>query len=157
MISKLTSEDFKARLEKSTIIENSSFGFYFITPYNYSGESFVGKFDSSTFELSRNSFWNFVRAYKIKGDYHDADRLTTEVSYQISRPKILLVWIHLVFMLAFLGSNVALLVNLRPVDWKVIATINGVFIFMYTWQFILNKIILRMIHERFKTKFEIEP
>lgn len=81
MKSNLNRTEFKKRLAELTSKEKN---FYFFTSYNFNGTPFCGVHDDKTFELTRNSFWQHVKAITIKGQYKQLDKDSTEVTYTLS-------------------------------------------------------------------------
>ena len=86
MKSALEYKEFKRRLHELTSKEKE---FYLLTPYNFSGRPFCGKFDDATFILTRNSLWTHVKAIEIKGEYKDGGNGSTAVDYTVGHSKFM--------------------------------------------------------------------
>jgi hypothetical protein len=155
MKSKLNKSDFKKRLEQLTSKNKDIFSF---TSYNFLGTPFCGKFDDQTFELTRNSFWRYVKAIVIKGEYKESENNSTEVRYEIGWTTLMKVLSIVVNCLGFVVFNAVVIVNNKNLDaqlFLVLLTVNGFIIFGNLWVLTVNWVIKRIINQRFKHEFEI--
>ena len=150
MKSNLTKSEFKQRLAELTSVERP---FYFITPYNFSGKPFCGKFTDSSFDLTRNSIWPSVSAIRIKGEYVRIGNDTTEVFYEVGLAKPLRFFILLFFGATLAGMNMVLIA--MGGEGKVILTFSGFWIFAGLWGMVLNWIITKIVNQRFQVEFEM--
>ena len=151
MKSNLGKKEFKRRLTELTSPEKH---FNILTSYNLSGTPFCGRFNDSTFELTRNSFWRHVKSITIQGQFKELDQNYTEVTYKVGiRPfekKALRVFI----ILAFLGINSILVFT--QINLGLTITLNGLLISFVLFAMGINWVTTRLIDQRFRQEFNIE-
>lgn len=153
--SRLNKEEFKARLMALTSHEK---GFYLFTPYNSSGTPFCGRYDNNTFELTRNSFWQHIKAITIKGEYKASDNNTTEVTYTIGLKKFVRMFLILVSFIALVLFNTIIIINRNSLSesfLSVFLTLNGFMICGLVWGFVSDWSTKASIDQKFKEAFEI--
>lgn len=155
MKSNLNINDFRNRLKELTSEEKAS---YIVTPYNSSKTPFCGTFDDTTFELTRNSIWRFIKGIVIEGQYKASDNDFTEVEYQLGRTRFTRNIFIAVNCLGFLGFNTFIFINQNRLELplhSILLTINGCLILGNLWALICYCILKKMINQRFREEFEI--
>jgi hypothetical protein len=152
MKSNLNKTDFKKRLKALT---SSDEGLYLLTPYNSSGTPFCGTFNERTFELTRNSHWRHVKNIKIKGEYIESDKHSTEVTYDVGLSKTMKFLMKGFLIGAFILFNGFVFYNSDHFDLSIFLTINGFIIFAGLFGLAINWITKKIIDQRFRTEFEI--
>lgn len=155
MKSELSRDEFKRRLSELTAEEK---GFYFITPYDFSGKPFCGEYDDTTFELSKNSFWAHVVAMRIKGEYKGLDNKSTEVVYEVGWTKLTRNLTLVFGCIAIFGMNTAVILNRSSFSssfFSVLLTINGFIAFSCFFGVVINWLTKKIVNQKFKAEFEI--
>jgi hypothetical protein len=153
MKSELTIKEFKGRLAEITSPEKD---FYLLTPYNLSGTIFCGRYDDTTFELTRNSFWQYIKIMKIKGEYKALNNKATEVIYEVGMSTRLRSLSFGFLGLMFIIINTSLFVNRANLDLTIFMTINGFLTFAFLWGVAMNWMAKKIVNQRFKEAFEID-
>lgn len=155
MKSSLNLSEFKSRLTELTSEEN---GFYFITPYNWSGTPFCGTYDERTFELTKNSFWTHVKAIVVRGEYKQLDDYSTDVTYEIGWTKFMKRFFVAFNIAALVGINAFILVNRDRLEIPVLTmlvTLNGVLVFGNLLCLAVNWVTRTIVDQRFRDEFKI--
>jgi hypothetical protein len=149
MKAKSNLKDFEKELKQLTTKES----FFFLTPLDFSGKPFCGSFDHSTFDLTRNSMWQHIRAISIKGSYRREGDVT-EVEYEVGVDKFSRIFARVVFILLAVGLNIIVLVSHR-FDASDVIALN--FFLLAAWLLLamMNWISKKIVEERFETEFEI--
>lgn len=155
MKSNLNLTEFKRRLTELTSEEK---GFYFITPYNFSGTPFCGTHDEQTFELTRNSFWQHVKAVVVKGEYKRLDDNSTEVTYDIGWTRFMRNLFIVLNSLVFIGINTFVIINRDLFDIPrlyVLLTLSGFWVSGNLFVLTVNWVTKKTVDQRFREEFEI--
>ncbi|GHN01801.1 hypothetical protein WSM22_32900 [Cytophagales bacterium WSM2-2] len=151
MKSNLTKKEFKRRLTELTSPEKN---FNILTSYNFSGTPFCGRFNDSTFELTRNSFWRHVKSITIQGQFKELDQNYTEVVYKVGIRPFEKKAMRIFTGLAFLGVNFILV--FIQINLGLILTLNGLLILFVLFAIGINRVTTRLIDQRFRQEFKIE-
>lgn len=150
--SELSIDKFEERLQQKTRKEKALIGF---TSYNFSQEPFCGKFDESTFHLTKNTFWRHLKSIKIIGSYMMNDDKNTIVSYSVKVSKTASILFYLLFILMCVGINMMfILKNVR--DYQIYFVVNGWILFMLFFGLVFRRISKFIVNQKFKTVFEID-
>lgn len=106
MIAESNLTNFKEKLKEFTTKEPY---FWFFTPKQLDGKPFCGKFDDSSFQLTSNSHFVYVKQIKIIGTYRKTNYNKTRLDFTIGLSKIDKILISIFLVLFFIMCNVAII------------------------------------------------